>query len=104
MLFAIVYKVLPNIRLEWIEVWLGAAPTAVLFMLGKALIARYLAFTAVATVHGAAGAFVALLVWLYYSAQVFLFGAELMQAYVEVTRVREGKSTTPSPVKTVAPN
>lgn len=75
-LFAMIYKILPNLKIEWDDVWIGAIATAFLFTLGKFLIGLYLGKSAVASSYGAAGAVVVLLIWMYYSAQIFLFGAE----------------------------
>lgn len=78
-LFALVFKTLPDARIAWRDVWLGGAVTAALFAVGQLLIGLYLTFVSVGSLYGAAGSLIALLVWLYYSAQVFLFGAELTQ-------------------------
>jgi len=75
-LFAMIFKVLPDIRMAWGDVWLGAAITAGLFALGKHLIGLYLGRSAMGSAFGAAGAFVVLLVWIYYSSLILLFGAE----------------------------
>jgi len=83
LLFAMVYKLIPRVRLRWRDVWAGAAATAGLFALGKVLIGFYLGRASVASVFGAAGSLVAVMVWVYYSAQVFLFGAEITKVYVE---------------------
>lgn len=80
-LFAAIYKVLPQVRLPWTDVIVGALVTAVLFMLGKNLIGAYLGHSEVATSYGAAGSLVALLMWVYYSAQIFFMGAELTRQY-----------------------
>ncbi len=80
-MFAMLYKTLPDAHIAWSDVWIGAALTAVLFTLGKFAIARYLAYSTVVSAYGAAGSLVALLVWVYYSALILLFGAELTQAY-----------------------
>lgn len=80
-LFAAIYKVLPDTRLAWRDVVVGALLTALLFNIGKALIALYLARSAIASSYGAAGALIILLLWIYYSAQIFLFGAELTKVY-----------------------
>lgn len=81
LLFATVYKVLPAVRPAWKDVWVGALATAVLFNLGKYLIGLYLGNASVGSTFGAAGSFVVLLFWIYYSAQVVLFGAEFTQVY-----------------------
>jgi len=80
-LFAIIFKWLPETHLAWSDVWLGAAITAGLFAIGRYLIGLYLGRAAVGSAYGAAGAFVVLLVWIYYSTQILLFGAELTFVY-----------------------
>jgi membrane protein len=80
-LFALVFKVLPDVQIPWSNVWLGAAVTSLLFAIGKQLIGWYLARTGVASSYGAAGSLAVVLVWVYYSSQVFLFGAEFTQVY-----------------------
>jgi len=80
-LFAMIYKYLPDTEVPWRYVWLGAFVTAILFSLGKMLIGIYLGNSAVASSFGAAGSLVLLLVWIYYSAQILFFGAEFTQVY-----------------------
>lgn len=80
-LFALIYKILPDIVVPWKNVWLGAAMTSLLFSLGKLAIGIYLGHSSVASTYGAAGSLVTLLVWVYYSALIFFFGAELTQYY-----------------------
>jgi membrane protein len=80
-LFAAIFKILPDVRIAWMDVWVGALATALLFSLGKFLIGLYLGRSSVASVYGAAGSLVVLLLWVYYSAQVFLLGAEFTQVY-----------------------
>jgi membrane protein len=82
-LFAMIFKWLPNTRLAWSDVWLGAAITAGLFSVGKYLIGLYLGNTAIGSAYGAAGAFVLLLLWVYYSSQIVLFGAEFTFIYAQ---------------------
>ncbi len=82
-LFAMMFKWLPDIRLAWRDVWIGAAATAALFSIGRYLIGLYLGRAAVGSTYGAAGAFVVLLVWIYYSTQILLFGAELTFVYAQ---------------------
>jgi membrane protein len=79
-LFALMFRVLPDRKVDWSEIWPGAALSALLFLLGKSLIGIYLGNTAVASVYGAASSLVVLLVWVYYSTQVMFLGAELTQA------------------------
>jgi membrane protein len=81
MLFAAIYKILPSMPLAWRDVWLGAALTSALFWVGKFLIALYVAHAGVASNFGAAGTVVLLIVWVYYSAQIFFFGAELTKEF-----------------------
>ena len=81
LLFAAIYKVLPDRRLKWRDVGVGALVTALLFTIGKSLIGWYIGTSAIATSYGAAGALMVVLVWVYYSAQIFLFGAEITRAY-----------------------
>ncbi|RUX34418.1 YihY/virulence factor BrkB family protein [Mesorhizobium sp. M2A.F.Ca.ET.042.01.1.1] len=80
-LFAAIYKVLPDRELKWRDVGVGALVTALLFTIGKSLIGWYIGTSAIATSYGAAGALMVVLVWVYYSAQIFLFGAEITRAY-----------------------
>jgi membrane protein len=80
-LFAAIYKVLPDRPIEWREVIVGAVVTAVLFTIGKSLIGWYIGSSAVASSYGAAGALIVLLLWVYYSAQIFLLGAEFTKVY-----------------------
>jgi membrane protein len=74
-LFAMLYKVVPDVRIEWRDVWIGAGVTSLLFSLGKFLIGLYLGTASVGSAYGAAGSLVAFLVWVYYSAQIFFLGA-----------------------------
>ena len=80
-LFAAIYKILPDRQLEWRDVTVGAVATAVLFTIGKSSIGWYLGSSAVASSFGAAGGLIVLLLWVYYSAQIFLLGAEFTKAY-----------------------
>jgi membrane protein len=82
-LFAMMFKWLPETKLAWRDVWIGAAVTAGLFSVGRYLIGLYLGQAAVGSTYGAAGAFVVLLVWIYYSTQILLFGAELTFVYAQ---------------------
>ena len=83
MLFAMIYKYLPDVRLQWHDVWMGSAVTAVLFVIGKQGIGIYLAHATVADTFGAAGSLAVLLVWVYYSALISFFGAEFTQVYAK---------------------
>lgn len=80
-LFALIFKFLPDAQIAWRDVWLGAFVTAMLFSIGKAAIGIYLGNSAVASIFGAAGSLVLLLLWIYYSAQILFFGAEFTQVY-----------------------
>ncbi|MBE2271508.1 MAG: YihY/virulence factor BrkB family protein [Anaerolinea sp.] len=80
-LFSLIYKVLPDVKIAWRDVTLGAFVTAVLFTIGKFLIGLYLGQSSIASSYGAAGSFVVLLLWIYYSAQILLFGAEFTQVF-----------------------
>jgi membrane protein len=82
-LFAMIYKVLPDVKLGWSDVWIGGLVTAGLFTIGKLLIGLYLGTSAFASTYGAAGAVIVVLVWVYYSAQIILLGAEFTRAYVD---------------------
>ena len=79
--FAMIYKTMPRARIAWSDVWIGAAFTAVLFISGKSAIGAYIGRTGVSTAFGAAAALVVVLLWVYYSAQIFLFGAEFTWVY-----------------------
>ncbi len=81
LLFAAIYKVLPDVEISWSDVWIGAAATALLFTVGKLLIGLYLGNAGVGSTYGAAGSLLILLIWVYYSAQILFFGAEFTQAY-----------------------
>jgi membrane protein len=80
-LFAMIYKLLPDVKVAWWNVWIGAAVTALLFTIGKLLIGLYLGRSAVASVYGAAGSLIVILIWVYYSAQIVFFGAEFTKVY-----------------------
>lgn len=80
-LFALIYKVLPDVRLAWRDVWLGAGVTALLFTVGKSVIGFYLGRASTTSVYGAAGSLVLVLLWIYYSAQILFLGAEFTEVY-----------------------
>lgn len=86
LLFGLIYRLLPDVRLAWRDVWTGAFVTSLLFSIGKFLIGLYLGHSGVASSYGAAGSIVVLLVWVYYSAQVILLGAEFTRVYAEHRR------------------
>jgi len=81
--FALLYKVIPDVRIEWRDVWIGAAVTSLLFSLGKLLIGLYIGKAGVGSAYGAAGSLVAFLIWVYYSAQIFFLGAEFTHEFSE---------------------
>jgi hypothetical protein len=81
LLFAAIYKVLPDVDIAWSDVWIGGAVTALLFSIGKLLIGLYLGYASVGSTFGAAGSLMVFLLWVYYSAQILLFGAEFTQVY-----------------------
>jgi membrane protein len=80
-LFAMIYKFLPDVRIEWRDVWIGAVITSVLFTLGKFAIGLYLGTSGVTSTYGAAGSLITCLLWVYYSSLVFFLGAEFTQVY-----------------------
>lgn len=80
-LFALFFKVMPDVKIRWSEAWLGALVTAVLFTIGRFLIALYLGHSTIAKNYGAAGSLVALLIWIYYSCAILFFGAEFIKAH-----------------------
>jgi membrane protein len=80
-LFAMIFKILPDARIEWRDVWLGAGVTALLFTIGKWLIGMYLGRAGVTSVYGAAGSLVLVLLWVYYSSQLLFMGAEFTEVY-----------------------
>ena len=81
LLFALIYKFLPDAKIRWKDVWIGAALTSVLFTIGKFLIGIYLGSSGVTSVYGAAGSLVTVLLWVYYSSLIFFLGAEFTQVY-----------------------
>jgi membrane protein len=81
--FGVIYKVLPDAQIAWPDVWVGAALAALLFTIGRTLIGVYLAQSSVGSAFGAAGSLVIFLVWIYYSAQIFLLCSEFTQVYAK---------------------
>ena len=79
--FAMIYKLMPRVRVEWRDVWIGAVVTSLLFTVGKMAIGLYIGRSAVASTFGAAASLVAMVVWVYWSAQIFLLGAEFTRVY-----------------------
>lgn len=104
-LFAAIYRFLPDRKIAWRDLWVGAFVTAILFDVGKLLIGLYLGKASVGSAYGAAGSLVIVLVWVYYSAQVFLFGAEFTHVYALRcgTASREQPHDAPASVETAVP-
>lgn len=94
LLFALIFRYLPSIRLTWRDVMVGAAVTAALFTIGRTLLGSYLGSSGTASAYGAAGAFVLILIWVYYSAQIVLLGAEFTHVYAQ--RYGSLRATEPS--------
>ena len=91
-LFAMIFKLLPDVKVAWRDVWLGAALTSVLFAVGKIVIGMYLGRTTIGSAYGAAGSLVVILLWVYYSAQILFFGAEFTKVWAR----RRGAGTMPT--------
>ena len=91
-LFALIFKYVPDAAIKWRDVWLGAAVTAALFTIGKFLLALYLGKAAIGSSYGAAGSLIALVVWVYYAAQILLLGAE----FTQVQARRSGREIRPA--------
>ena len=103
-LFAMIYKLLPSTRIAWGDVWVGAAVTSLLFYIGKVLIALYIAKAAPASGFGAEGTVVVVIVWVYYSAQIFYLGAEFTRQYALRHGSRHQESEGAAPAQPVAAN
>jgi membrane protein len=99
LLFATAYRILPRVKIAWSDVWIGATVTAVLFTVGKYLIGLYLGRAGISSGFGAAGSLVIILVWVYYSAQIFLLGAEFTWVFAHSYGSRVG--TTPPPARAI---
>jgi membrane protein len=99
-LIAAIFKVLPDVRIAWPDVWFGAAVTSILFGVGKFLIGLYLGFASIASSYGAAGSVVVFLLWVYYSSLIILFGAQLTQTYAR----RRGASIHPAAYAVAVPH
>ncbi len=97
-LFALMFKYLPDVVIEWGDVWFGAVVTSLLFSLGKFLIGLYLGNSSFSSTYGAAGSVIVLLVWVFYSAQILFFGAELTQAFAQRfgSQIRPNRFAVPS--------
>lgn len=92
LLFAMLYKVMPDVSIRWHDIWVGAGVTALLFNIGKWGVGLYLGSTEIARIFGASGALVALLVWIYYSTLIILFGAE----FIKVFATQRGRAVLPA--------
>jgi len=92
MLFALIFKLVPDVKVAWRDVWVGGVVTALLFSIGRVALGWYVGRSATVSPFGAAGSLVALIVWVYYSAQILFFGAEFAQAYA----ARYGSRVVPS--------
>jgi membrane protein len=92
LLFAMIFKFLPDVKIQWRDVWIGAVMTAILFGIGKWLLGLYLGSGAAGSAYGAASSLITLLLWVYYSSQILLFGAEFTQVYA----ARSGRAFKPS--------
>jgi len=102
--FALIYKVMPRVKVRWHDVWLGAFTTAVLFTIGKFLIGLYIGKSGIASGFGAAGSLAIVFVWVYYSAQIFLLGAEFTWVYAKTFgSMRQLQGTTPASAAAAAP-
>ena len=84
LLFAMMFKWLPDARIGWRDVWIGAIATAALFEIGKFMVALYIGKLGLESTYGAAASIVIVLIWVYYSAQIFFLGAEFTRAYAQV--------------------
>jgi membrane protein len=87
-LFALIFKYVPDAKVDWHDTWVGATATSFLFTIGKVLLGLYLGVASVGSAYGAAGSLVAVIVWVYYSAQIFLFGAEFTFVYADEERAK----------------
>jgi membrane protein len=108
--FALIYKLMPRVKVRWHDVWLGAFTTAVLFSVGKFLIGLYIGKSGIASGFGAAGSLVVVFLWVYYSAQIFLLGAEFTWVYAKtfgsmrsLPRSTGDKDRSPAPAAAVGP-
>ena len=97
-MFALIYKIMPRVRVDWRDVWVGALFTAMLFTLGKSMIGLYIGRSGVASAFGAAGSLVVVLVWVYYSAQIFLLGAEFTWVFANTFGSRRWLMARPDPL------
>ena len=92
LLFALIFKFLPDVKIQWRDVWIGALMTAIFFAIGKWVLGLYLGSGAAGSAYGAASSLITLLLWIYYSSQILLFGAEFTQVYA----ARSGRALVPA--------
>ncbi len=98
LLFAMMFKWLPDVAVDWYDVWLGAVTTAVLFELGKSAIGFYIGKQGLESTYGAAASIIVILIWVYYSSQIILMGAEVTHAFAKHKgSLRHRGSSVPSP-------
>lgn len=90
-LLAVIYKILPDVKIAWRDVWVGAIITSSLLTVGKVILGWYLGGSGISSVYGAAGSLIVILVWVYYSAQILLFGAQMTQVYAREFGSRRGR-------------
>jgi len=103
LLFAMIYKILPDAKVAWKDVWMGAAIAAVLFEIGKFLLGFYLGKTGLSSAYGAAGSLVSILTWVFYSAQILFLGAEFTQVYVKSYSEEIAPAAAAMPIPTICP-
>jgi membrane protein len=103
LVFGIIYKVMPRAPIGWRDVWIGAAVTALLFAFGKFFIGLYLGRSSVGSAFGAAGSLVVVMVWVYYSAQIFLLGAEFTRVFAHAHGSRQGEALPVAPPQPAGP-
>jgi membrane protein len=102
LVFAMIYKTMPQVQVRWADVWIGAAVTSMFFMLGKTLIGAYIGRSGISTGFGAAASLIVVLLYVYYSAQIFLFGAEFTWAYSHRFGSRRGQPFGPAALAAAA--
>ena len=98
-LFAMIFKILPDVEIQWADVWIGAFATSLLFSAGKFVIGTYIGKAGIGSGYGAAGSTIVLITWIYYSAQILFFGAEFTQVYAR----RHGSQIVPKPTAELVP-
>jgi membrane protein len=101
LLFALIFKILPDAKIAWRDVWVGAALTMIVFLVGKAMLGAYLGRSSYGSAYGAAGSLVVLVVWVYYSSQIVYFGAEFTQVYANRYGARVEPTENAEPVSAV---